>query len=90
MPRHRRDIFLCTSVVLQLFETLGTDILVLVHHQVSAAVTENTAGTILFQYDGGAIYINLQSILLSDIQCAAQFDGQNDPSQFVHLSHNSG
>ena len=80
----------CASAVSQVLQTSGTDVFVLVNHQISAAVAENTAGPILLQYYGGAIYIDLQSILLSDIQRAAQLDRQHDPSQLVDLSYNTG
>ena len=53
------------------------------------SVAENTRGLKFFQHDRRAVHIDLQGVLLLDIQCTAQFDGQYDAAQFVHLSDNA-
>ena len=46
--------------VLKLLQALGADVLALEDGDVLAAVTENAAGTVLFENDGGTLHIDFQ------------------------------
>ena len=75
--------------VLKLLQALGADVLALEDGDVLAAVTENAAGTVLFENDGGTLHIDFQCVLLRDVQRAAHLNGQDNAPQFIYLSDNS-
>ena len=75
--------------VLKLLQALGADVLALEDGDVLAAVTENAAGTVLFENDGGTLHIDFQCVLLSDIQRAAHLNRQDNAPQFIYLSDDS-
>ena len=76
-------------LVQQFLQADGTDVLALEVGDFLGAVAEDTGGLILLQHDGGAIDVDLQGILFCDVQCAAQFDGEDDSPQFVDPADNT-
>ena len=81
--------FSCSNS-LQFPHTGGADILSFVGDNALGVIAEHTGRCILFQHNGFSVHIDLQRILLSNIQRPAKLNGQNDPSQFVHFSDDTG
>lgn len=79
-----------SNLVLKLLDAVGADVLALVIDDVFGAVTENAGRVILMKNNVITINKNLESILFSNIQGAAKFDGQNDTSELINFSDNSG
>ena len=67
----------------ELFHAVGADVLALEDGDVLGAVAEDAGRLILFQHDRGAVHVDLQGVLLRDVERAAQFDGQDDKTEFV-------
>ena len=84
LPRSFQTLF--TLHVLQFPHARCADILSLVRHNTLRIIAEYAGWCILFQNNGAAIHIDFKGVFFPDIQCASQFNGQNDPSQFVHFS----
>ena len=74
----------------QCLEAFRADIFVFEDRDVLGDVAENAAGFVLFENNRRAFHIDFQCVPLSDIQRAAHFDGQYDPAQLVHFSHDPG
>ena len=79
----------CGLLVQQFLQAVRTDVLPLEDGDILGAVTENAGGLILFQHDRRPVHINLQGILFGDVQCASEFDGEDDSPQFVDPTDNS-
>ena len=79
-----------SNLVLKLLDAVGADVLALVIDDVFGAVTENAGRVILMKNNVITINKNLESILFSNIQGAAKFDGQNDTSELINFSYDTG
>ena len=88
----KQGVFYKENVLLQLQfpDAVGAYVFTLEVDHILGVVAENAGGLVLFQYNGGAVHIDLQRILFRDVQGAAQFDGQDDPPQFIYFAHNAG
>ena len=73
----------------QFLETMGTNVLSLKDGDVLRAVTKDAGRLILFQHDGRPVYVDFQGITLCNVEGAAQFDGEDDPSQFVYPAYDT-
>lgn len=62
----------------------------MVANQIAGSCAEHARWLILFQDDLIIIQIYLQLILLRNIQSAAKLNRQNDPSQLIYFSNDSG
>ena len=62
----------------------------MVANQIAGSCAEHAGWLILFQDDLIIIQIYLQLILLRNIQSAAKLNRQNDPSQLIYFSNDSG
>ena len=79
-----------SHLFLQLFNAVRADVLTFVIDDVLGAVTENAGGMILMKNNVISVNKNFESILFSNIQGAAKLNGQNDASELIDLSDNSG
>ena len=70
----------------QLLHAVGADVLASVVFDISAVAAEDAGRLILLENNGFAIDIDFDSVLLRDVQRAAQLDGQNDSAELVDLS----
>ena len=75
---------------LEFLEAIGADVLAAEVDDILGIIAENTGGLVLFQDDGGSIYIDLQRVLFGDIQSTPELDGENDSAEFIDLSDNAG
>ena len=73
----------------EFLDAVGADIFALEVDHVLGVVAENTGGLIFLQDDRGAVHVDLKGVLLGNIQGATELDWENNPPQFIHLSHNS-
>ena len=74
---------------LKFLDAIGTYVFALEIYDILGVVAEDTGRLIFFQDDRSAVHINLQRILLSNVQCAAQFDGEHDTAQFIYFSYDT-
>ena len=81
---------LCHLFILEFLETVGADVFAAEVDDILGIIAENTGGLVLFQDDGGSIYIDLQRVLFGDIQSATELDGKYDSAEFSDLSDNAG
>ena len=60
---------LCTFqlLALEFLDAVGTDVFAVEIDDIPGIIAENTGGLILFQDDGGSVYIDLQGVLFGDI-----------------------
>ena len=65
------------------------DVLALEVDDILCVIAENAGRLILFQHNGSTVHIDLQRILFRDVQGAAQLNGQHDPPQLIHFTHDS-
>ena len=70
----------------QLLHAVGTDVLAAVVLDVPAVTAEDAGRLVLLENNGLAVDIDFDSVLLRDVQRAAQLDGQNDSAELVDLS----
>ena len=68
----------------------GADVLPMEDGDAVGLIAEDAGGLILLQHDGLAVHVNLQTVLLCNVQGAAEFNGEHDASQLVHLTHDTG
>ena len=76
--------------ILHGLDALGADILPVERYDVLCAVAEDTGGLILLHHNAGAIDIDLQTVALSDVQSTAKLNREDDPSQLVDFTHDTG
>ena len=62
----------------ELLHAVRADVLASVVFDISAVAAEDAGRLILLENNGFAIDIDFDSVLLCDVERAAQFDGQND------------
>ena len=74
----------------QFLQALGANVLALEIDHVMCIVTENAGRLILLQNDRIAVYVDFQSVALSDAHSAAQLDGQDDAAQLIYFSYDTG
>jgi len=70
----------------ELLHAVRADVLASVVFDISAVAAEDAGRLILLENNGFAIDIDFDSVLLCDVERAAQFDGQNDSAELVDLS----
>ena len=70
----------------QLLHAVGADVLAAVVLDVPAVTAEDAGRLVLLENNGLAVDIDFDSVLLRDVQRAAQLDGQNDSAELVDLS----
>ena len=53
--------------------------------------TENTStrGLVFGENDSITFHIDFQRVFFVDVQCAAEFDWNDNPTQFIDFAHNS-
>ena len=73
----------------EFFHAVGTDVLALEDGDILGAVAEDAGRLILFEHDRGAVYIDLQGVLLRDVERAAQLDGQDDTTELVDAANDA-
>ena len=74
----------------QLLQAAAADVLAFEVDHIVGVIAEDAGGLILPKNDRGPFHVDLQGVLLLNAQVAAQLDGQHDPAQLVHLSHDTG
>ena len=75
---------------LERLDTLGADIFTVKGNDVLGAVTEDT-GRLIFLHDNtGAIDVDLQTIALCDVKRTTKLDREDNASQFVDFTHDTG
>ena len=47
------------------------------------------AGSYFFQHDVVAVDEDFDRIFMTNVECSAKFDGKNNSSEFIDLSHDS-
>jgi hypothetical protein len=82
-------IFRHESEVAKGTDALLADVLTLVGHKVMVAAAENTSRLVFTQDNTVPFQVNFQRITLLDVQVSAQFDGQDNPTQFIHPTDDS-
>ena len=84
----------CRSIhgllAIEVAQTHIADVFPLVRDDVPGIPAENAGGLILVEDDRGAVNIDLKGVALRNVQGPAELDGQNDTSQFIDLTNNSG
>ena len=70
-------------------DTFAADILSAEGDQITERTAEYACRLKLLQNDPVVLHVNFQFIPFRNVQCAAQFDGQNDSSQFIHFPDNA-
>ena len=70
----------------QLLHAVGADVLAAVVLDVPAVTAEDAGRLVLLENNGLAVDIDFDSVLLRDVQRAAQLAGQNDSAELVDLS----
>ena len=75
--------------ILQFPQTFGADIFALEIDNFLGFSAENAGRLVLFQDNRSAFHIDLNGVLLSDVQGAAQLNGKDDPTKLVHLDRKS-
>lgn len=70
-------------------QTILTDVLIFVVHDVLGVPAEDAGGLIFAQNNGRAFHIDFQCVLLRNIKSTTKFDGKHDTTQFVNFSDNA-
>ena len=76
--------------VIHMPDALQAHISATIANQIPGSRAENTRRLVFLQHHFIIIQVNLQFIPNGNIQCAAQFNGQNNPAQFIYFSDNTG
>ena len=75
---------------LKFLDTVGTDVLPFEINDVLGVITEDAGRLIFLQHDRGAVHVDFKGVFLCNVQSAAQFDGEDNASQLINLSHDAG
>ena len=78
-----------TSKLTDIANALLTDVLSVIGNQALRGRTENAGRLKLLKNDLIVIHKDLQFVTFRDIQSSADFDRQNDPSQFIDLTNDA-
>ena len=70
-------------------DALAADIFSAEGNQIPEGTAEHAGRFKLLQNDAVILHVNFQFIPFGNVQCTAQFDWQNDSSQFVHFPDNT-
>ena len=70
----------------QLLHAVGADALAAVVLDVPAITAEDAGRLVLLENNGLAVDIDFDSVLLRNVECTAQLDGQNDSAELDDLS----
>ena len=80
----------CFALVLpHVADTLLADVLATVADQITGRCTEDAGRLEFLQNDSVALHVDLQLIPLRNVQRPAQFDGQHDAAQLIHLANDA-
>jgi hypothetical protein len=77
------------SELLQLFQAMRTDHLVLKGREITAASAEEAVRFIFAQNHGRALHKDLKHVFRTDVKRAAQFDGEDNTAQGIQLTYNT-
>lgn len=89
----RTILFSCLSFLLfaaQFPQAFGADIFPFKYTNITDTIAENAGGPIFLQHNGGPVYINFHSIFFANVQRTTQLDRQNNSTQLVHFSYDTG
>ena len=70
-------------------DALLADVLAAIADQLPAGRTEDAGRLEFLQNDSVALHVDLQLIPLRNVQRPAQFDGQHDAAQLIHLANDA-
>ena len=73
--------------LLQFFQAVAADQLILVVHHVPRVIAEDAGGMILLQDDFIILHKDFQRIAQADVHGSAQFDGDDDPPQIIQFAN---
>ena len=77
-------------VGLERLDALGADIFAVEGYDILCTVAEDTGGLILLHNNAGAIDIDLEAVAFGNVQRAAKLNREDDPSQLVYFSYDTG
>ena len=72
-----------------LLQTFCADILSANCDNIFCVAAENASRLILFQHDVVAVDEDFDRIFMTNVECSAKFDGKNNSSELIDLSHDS-
>ena len=74
----------------QIAAAVDAHVLTLIAADVAGVAAEDAGGLIFLHDDARAVDVNFQAVSFCNIQCATQFDGQDNAPQLVDLTHDTG